>query len=432
MIRQFFRLYLTIMIPVLVLVALAHHYGSHANSRAAYVEGLRTGLDARFADPRADIAALKLQDWEAGLPTLRAAFPSDLEIDVATTAMRRLNSNAGETARFQAGDVAFVLKKHGYTRAYQVVPGTPLVVSSQVVIPSDEDVSATIYVIAAVAVISTLVLWLWFHPSWLALERLGLLTEEVATAPRSSGSVRGSARFSQPFATSIDRISSRLDDLLRMRSTQSNSVAHELTAPIAQLSFALEILKENPTAGANSTLVSRMREDLNELDQLVAESLEFARLGSSKSLFPSKNSITALMQSAVEGALKLHHDGKQITAIPLEGEADTVYCDARQIGRALSNLLRNATRYARTSVMVSAEQIDATLWVHVDDDGPGIPEAYRTRLFEPFARVEDHTVGASRGYGLGLAIVQQIAELHGGFARIDASPLGGARVSIGW
>ena len=432
MFKQFVRLYLTVMIPVLVLVGLAHHYGSHANSRAAYIEGVRSGLQQRFATTRDQISALKIDDWEASLPKLRETFPADIQIDLAQIAYRRMRSNRDETAHLEKGDVAFVLRNRGITRAYQLVPGTPLTLGSTLVVPSDKDISATVYVTVAVAVVSSLVLWLWFHPSWLALERLGVLAEDVAIKRRGADSQYGDATFGQPFAAAIDRVSERLDDLLRLRSTQSSTIAHELTTPIAKLSLALEILKENPQAATDPELIAHMAEDLQELDSLVGESLDYARLSSSKSLKPIRASVTAMMQAAVENARKLPQHGRQIVCIPLAGESDTVFCDTRQINRALANLLRNAVRHARSSVLVSAEARGETIWIHVDDDGAGIAEADRVRLFEPFERADDPTVEASRGHGLGLAIVQQIAELHGGSARIDASPLGGARVSIGW
>lgn len=432
MLKQFVRLYLTVMIPVLVLVGLAHHFGAHANTRAAYIEGVRSGLKQHFARTRDAIGGMKIDDWETALPKLREQFPADIQIEFASLATRRLKSNTDETARFEHGDVAFVVRHRGITRAYQAVPDTPLVLGSSFVVPSDQDYSGTLYVIGAVAVVSLLVLWLWFNPSWRALERLGTLTEDVAVEPAGRMSPHRARPFSRPFAYEIDRVSERLDNLLRLRNTQNSTIAHELTTPIAKLTMALEILKENPQAASRDDLVMHMREDLHELDQLVAESLDFARLSSSRTLKPVKTSVTTLMQIAVDGALTLSRHGRQISALPFAGDGDMVFCDPRQINRALSNLLRNAVRYARSTVTVSAEAIGDLMWIHVDDDGPGISEQDRIRLFEPFARGSGPEVETTRGYGLGLAIVQQIAGLHGGVARIDPSPLGGARVSIGW
>jgi signal transduction histidine kinase len=100
--------------------------------------------------------------------------------------------------------------------------------------------------------------------------------------------------------------------------------------------------------------------------------------------------------------------------------------------RANVNLLRNALRYGRRHVHVSAERIDERTRVHVDDDGPGIPAGTEATLFEPFARLDSSRTRDTGGHGLGLAIVQQVAKLHGGSAHIARSPLGGARVTIEW
>ena len=70
--------------------------------------------------------------------------------------------------------------------------------------------------------------------------------------------------------------------------------------------------------------------------------------------------------------------------------------------------------------------------MHVDDDGPGIPAAEREHLFEPFTRVDKSRDRQSGGFGMGLAIVKQIARWHGGSVAIAESSLGGARVTLSW
>ena len=98
--------------------------------------------------------------------------------------------------------------------------------------------------------------------------------------------------------------------------------------------------------------------------------------------------------------------------------------DAERVGLALSNLVANALRHARTAVHVRAATEGEGVALFVEDDGPGIPEGDRERVFEPFAQVEDGRKGG--GAGLGLALVRVIAALHGGRVRADASDAGGA------
>jgi signal transduction histidine kinase len=96
------------------------------------------------------------------------------------------------------------------------------------------------------------------------------------------------------------------------------------------------------------------------------------------------------------------------------------------------NLLRNARTHARSTVAVNLRQESGRTVLEVDDDGRGIPATERERLFEPFTRLDDSRDRDSGGFGLGLAIVRQVARWHGGEATIGDSPLGGARVSIVW
>jgi signal transduction histidine kinase len=110
----------------------------------------------------------------------------------------------------------------------------------------------------------------------------------------------------------------------------------------------------------------------------------------------------------------------------------TISCDAKHMGRALANVVRNAVRHARQRVVIAVARDGACTTVHVDDDGPGIPPEERERLLEPFARLDASRARDAGGVGLGLAIVKSVAEWHGGGVHIAESPAGGARVIMNW
>ena len=103
-----------------------------------------------------------------------------------------------------------------------------------------------------------------------------------------------------------------------------------------------------------------------------------------------------------------------------------------QLCRALSNLLDNAERHASSAVRIAVHQRDGRVRVLVDDDGPGIPEADRARVFERFTRLDDHRGrnGTDGGSGLGLSLVQRIATRHHGSVTVDTAPVGGARLVL--
>ena len=114
------------------------------------------------------------------------------------------------------------------------------------------------------------------------------------------------------------------------------------------------------------------------------------------------------------------------------GEAKDVVCDVHLIETVLRNLLYNAIRYANRQIRVSFAVVEQQRYLlSVEDDGPGIPEADRERVFGSFVQL-GRSAGEKTGFGLGLAIVQRIVEWHGGTARAEQSPLGGARFVIEW
>jgi two-component system, OmpR family, sensor kinase len=103
-----------------------------------------------------------------------------------------------------------------------------------------------------------------------------------------------------------------------------------------------------------------------------------------------------------------------------------------EVGLVLDNLLANARRYARSRVWVSVLPAGRTVRLVVDDDGPGVPEADRRRVFDRFTRLEADRGGVSGGAGLGLALVMALVTGRGGAVRMASSPDGGARVEARW
>jgi signal transduction histidine kinase len=113
------------------------------------------------------------------------------------------------------------------------------------------------------------------------------------------------------------------------------------------------------------------------------------------------------------------------------GDAEKVNCDVHLLELVLKNLLYNAVRYAKCEIRVAFCVRDGVNQLLVDDDGPGIPEEDRQRVFKSFVQLEN--IGNKKtGFGLGLAIVKRAIEWHSGEVVISQSPLGGARFCATW
>lgn len=100
----------------------------------------------------------------------------------------------------------------------------------------------------------------------------------------------------------------------------------------------------------------------------------------------------------------------------------------RLLQRAVFNLLENAVKYSPMggTVHVSGRKTDSNFRIEVTDQGPGIPEEYRQRIFEPFFRVDDARSRQQGGAGLGLALVRAVAEAHGSAIHVEENSMGGS------
>ncbi len=224
-----------------------------------------------------------------------------------------------------------------------------------------------------------------------------------------------------PIARSVRQMASQIIRLMSLQREMTHAVSHELRTPLARLKFALEL---QPLADAEK---QAMQQDLAELDQLVDEMLDYARLEAQTVRLTFEDvDLVELLENLLEKLAPLPG-----APILLQRPARLRWtCDGHYLERALQNLLLNAKRYARSQVMLSVQQHDNWLQLVVEDDGPGIPPDQREAILQPFVRVDQSRNRDKGGFGLGLAIVSRILGWHQGRLRIDDSLLGGARFSL--
>ena len=136
--------------------------------------------------------------------------------------------------------------------------------------------------------------------------------------------------------------------------------------------------------------------------------------------------MAVLLGEISEAAAELRGD----LALAVNGESVELVTVPHLFKRAVLNLVTNAVRHAQKRVEMSCRLEGEVVYLCVDDDGPGVPEAAREKIFEPFFRLDESRSADLGGAGLGLAIVRRIAQLHGGQVRVEDSPLGGARFTL--
>ena len=280
------------------------------------------------------------------------------------------------------------------------------------------------YVIVALALLVPVALWSRSH--WQGLQKLSRVADEFGAGRLSARARMPRSASIYPLAERIDHMADRIEALLVTQKNLLHSVSHELRTPIARLEFALELLDAKAGDPALRRRIAAMEGDVRELNDLVNELLGMARLDSEQALRCETVDVAGLL----EGAAAALPPGAQALAVAAGQDLGTVEADPRLLGRALSNLLRNAQKYAAASIRLSAVREGGRLLIAVEDDGPGIPEEERDRIFEPFYRLDRSRDRATGGFGLGLSIARKAVLLHGGSLTVEDSALGGARFVI--
>jgi signal transduction histidine kinase len=194
--------------------------------------------------------------------------------------------------------------------------------------------------------------------------------------------------------------------------------SHELRTPIAALQASVEtLLREQPERPERDRLEAAVARDSERLGRLVNDLLGLARLEAQPTRTPTD--LATIARPLVEDA----HARAPDATITLSADTDTtVYGDPDALERVLRNLIDNALAAIRPTgrIDVQLRRLNGYVWAQVTDDGPGVPEQQRQRIFERFVRLEPN----KPGHGLGLAIARRIADQHHGDLTCDPTPKG--------
>lgn len=239
----------------------------------------------------------------------------------------------------------------------------------------------------------------------------------------------------------VDRLAATMNEMLtglessaaRQRSFVAD-VSHELRTPLTRLRTNLEVDRADPNADLAATVDGAL-DDTVEMQHLVDDLLFLARRDAAGADDVDRwnlvdldaivgDEVSAIRPTAAErtdGAV--HVDMVNVSAAVVRG-------DAAQLTRLVRNLLTNAVRHAAAQVTVTVRHSDDVIELRVDDDGPGISEEDRERVFERFVRLDSARSARSGGTGLGLAIVREVARHHRGSVRIRTAGSGGAALVV--
>jgi signal transduction histidine kinase len=231
----------------------------------------------------------------------------------------------------------------------------------------------------------------------------------------------------EALARTMNAMLERLDTSQRSQRRFVSDASHELRSPLAVLRQFSEVAEAHPDRVPTAELAATVRAEGARMQDIVESLLLLTRLDERGR--GERVEAVDLDDVLLAEARRVRASG--LVAVDATGiEGARVSGDPALLARAVRNIVDNAARHATSRIALSVRVDAGTAVVHVDDDGSGIPPADRSRVFERFVRLDEARSRDAGGSGLGLAIVAHIAAVSGGTVAADASPLGGARLTL--
>ncbi len=387
-----------------------------------------------------ELAQYPLAEWDQVFARIRQHFGYPLNrVDY-----NKLRLDREQLQRLQRREVVLALDESGSRRSSVQVyapignTGTVLVMGPMTLF---DQFPIEMFLVIGVIGMSVMALTTYglLRPLQVRLFRLSRAVEQVGKGDLNVRVKVGSADAIGHLANTFNGMTEHIRRLIDSQREMTRAVSHELRTPVARLRFGMEILADTGNDNERQQKLEELDRDIEQLNQLIDEILTFARLEQGTPVLeyepvdvPQLLERLQMELSQLAGDIDIVIDS---ASIPERDDLRMAEAEPRYLHRILQNLVTNAARYARQRVVLRyrVEAGDMAV-LEVEDDGPGIPEQDRERIFQPFARLDEsrQRQGQSGGYGLGLSIVQRIVEWHGGQISITDGALGGALFKVSW
>lgn len=318
--------------------------------------------------------------------------------------------------------------------AAPVVKDESVVAAVRLSLPEDEVVGAVrrtqawlfIFVLAVVLA-AGLVAWLLARSFALPLDRLAEVARVLPDDLDARADEGNGPREIRSVASALNTTAARLSELVHRTQRVAADASHHLRTPLTGLRLRLEAIEETSESPEVTDQAKAATAEVDRLTRRIDQVLALARSDAGGGGMDVVDVSTVVADRVAAHELLIADRGLRIDDV-LTPDVEA-YALAGSVPRCVDELIGNAIHYARSTVRVSVEEDGEHAAVTVEDDGPGIPEADRERIFERFVRGEHAVDGGS---GLGLALVRESARASGGSAEVRRGALGGLAVRVWW
>lgn len=419
--RLFLRFYLA-----LGAVLLASFAAVMVTSPPAEPPGLDRQIRAMAGVWPAEVAApFGAARDQPGHAEVARALAEELGVQVAILPEEAVVGSVGGFVRSNLAQGQPVVQLHGAGPAIFVpIPGHPFVAELRPGPPPPSWGGRRGALLAALVLLGIgVAIYFVLRPVESQLERISAAAAGIGRGELGARAVVTRDDAAGRLAGTFNEMADRVQTIVDGRRALLHAVSHELRTPLARLRFAVELLDSCADPASRGQRVEEMLGDVGELEELVSELLRYSEMEEARpDLRPAD--ICEIVGGIVDEARRLRPD-VQVGWEP--AELPPLSLDRRLVARSIGNLVTNAVRYSAGRVLVRAEREQGSVHIVVDDDGPGIPAEDRERVFLPFVRLDPARSRDEGGAGLGLALAQRAARLHGGSISVADSHLGGAR-----
>lgn len=268
---------------------------------------------------------------------------------------------------------------------------------------------------------------IWIAPG-LADDRIAMRILATLSVTLAAGSLTAAA-LAMRSAQRERAVANRLRELDNMKNTFLQAVSHELRTPLASVmgyAILLETKGDEMSTERRRVAAHGVVDGARKLDRLLADLLDVDRL--KRGIIEPRRTPTDV-SVLVRRVLRESTFGEHPIAAHLPSVV--IDLDAPAVERIIENLLSNAVKYSpdSASITITLEPVDDGVEISVEDEGPGVPDEFKSTVFHPFERgseINDHTPGV----GIGLALVARLAQLHGGSAEVEDRPGGGSKFKV--
>jgi two-component system OmpR family sensor kinase len=272
-----------------------------------------------------------------------------------------------------------------------------------------------------------ILLLLWLYPLVSRLAMINRLTQQLGRGDLSVRMPPAILSYTQTIENEFNRMAASIENLVADNKLLSSAVSHDLRTPLSRIRFGVDTLSETQEQSEKDEYIEHLNKDIDEMESLIEVLLSYSKMINNNIVVEKMPLDFACL---VSDCVAQTYDANSRLSYVEPSEVISIVGLGRHLIMMINNLIQNAIVYGKFHVQISVTNDNSWAALVIEDDGPGIPQKDRIQVLKPFVRGRQ-AEGVNEGHGMGLAIVDRVAQLHNGSVTVgDSIVLGGAMITV--